>query len=110
MKTQKLLVMGALVCLMAFFNVSIFAQTAQAQQADPAVVMPRFVAQTLRAAGLEVKRDGDVLIVEEQIVLRVPSTLQGWEDIGILAELVGTSGSQFSLGAGTEDRLRGSLL
>lgn len=97
MKTQKMLVMGALVCLMAFFNVSIFAQTAQAQQADPAVVMPRFVAQTLRAAGLDVRRDGDVLIVEEQIKLLVPSTLQDWEESGIRARLLEDSRSQFSL-------------
>jgi hypothetical protein len=72
---------------MALLNVLTFAQTAQAQ-ADPARVMPRFVAQTLRAAGLEVKRDGNILIVEEQIALRVPSTLQDWEESGIRARLV----------------------
>ena len=86
MKTQKLLVIVASVCLMAFFNVSTFAQTARAK-ADPAKVMPRFVAQTLRAGGLMVIRDGDILIVEQKIELRVPSTLQDWEDSGIKARL-----------------------
>jgi len=81
---------------MVSFNVSAFAQRGPA---DPAVVMPRFVAQTLRAAGLEVKRGDErgILIVEEQLVLRVPSTLQDWEDIGILASLVEDSERRFSL-------------
>lgn len=87
MKTQKLLVIVASVCLMAFFNVLSFAQTAQAE-ADPAKVTPRFVAQALKAAGFEVKRDYNELMVEEQIVLKVPITLQDWEDSGIKASLV----------------------
>ena len=87
MKTQKLIIIVALVCLMAFLSVSTFAQTAQAQ-ADPARVMPMFVAQTLRAGGLMVIRDGDILSVEQQIELRVPSTLQDWEESGIRARLV----------------------
>jgi hypothetical protein len=92
MKTQKLLVIVAFVCLMALLNVSTFAQTAQAQP-DPAKVMPRFVAQTLRAGGLMVIRDGGILIVEEQIELSVPSTLQDWEESGIRARLVTQDGS-----------------
>jgi hypothetical protein len=56
MKTQKLLVIAALVSLMAFLNVSTFAKTAQAQP-DPAKVTPRVVAQFLKAAGFEVIRD-----------------------------------------------------
>lgn len=87
MKTQKLIVIVASVGLMAFLNVSTFAQTAQTK-ADPAKVMPRFVAQTLRAGGLMVIRDGNILIVEQKIELRVPSTLQDWEDRGIKDSLV----------------------
>ena len=87
MKFKKLIVSVAIACLMALLSVSTFAQTAQAQ-ADPARVMPMFVAQTLRAGGLMVIRDGDILSVEQQIELRVPSTLQDWEESGIRARLV----------------------
>ena len=87
MKTQKLLVIVALVCLMAFLSVStFFAQTAQAEP-DPAKVTPRFLAQALKAAGFDVERDGNELTVEEQIVLTVPVTTQEWEDTGIKANL-----------------------
>ena len=87
MKAHKLLVIFAFVSLMAFLNVSTFAQKAQAQP-DPAKVMPRFVAQTLKAAGLTVIRYGNELTVEGEIVLVVPTTLQDWEDSGIKAKLV----------------------
>lgn len=56
--------------------------------ADPATPIPAFVAQTLKAAGIRVKREGNFLTVQSQVVLEVPSTLQDWEDMGLGASLV----------------------
>ena len=79
MKTQKLLVIAAFVCLMAFLNVSTFAQTAQAQP-DPGPVMIRFVAQSLRAQGYDVWRFRNSLKIENQIIVTLPYTLQDLEN------------------------------
>ena len=87
MKFTKLFVSTLTGCLLV---VGISARTAQAEP-DPAQVMPRFVAQSLKAGGLEVQRDGDVLTVQNLVELEVPRTLQDWEDIGIRAKLVPTS-------------------
>jgi len=88
MKTQKLLVIVALVCLMAFLNVSTFAQTAQAEP-DPTKVFPRLVAETLRAEGYRVFRNGNELTIRGRgIILEVPFTLQDWGEGGIRARLV----------------------
>jgi hypothetical protein len=90
MKTQKLLVIVASVWLMAFFNVSSFAQTAQAQ-ADLAGSMAEVIAQSLADQGYEVRLDGNSVKIATdhgEISLDLPATGEELEDSGIRASLV----------------------
>ena len=79
MKTRKLLVIVAFVCLMAFLNVSIFAQTAQAEP-KPGLKMVQFLKASLKAEGYKAKRVGDELIIEDQVVLEDAFTVPDLED------------------------------
>jgi hypothetical protein len=89
MKTQKLLVIVASVCLMAFFNVSTFAQTAQAQ-ADLAGSMAEVIAQSLADQGYEVRLDGSSVKIATdrgELSLDLPAPGEELEDSGIRASL-----------------------
>jgi hypothetical protein len=89
MKTQKLIVIVALVCLMAFFNVLSFAQTTPVQP-DLAGSMAEVLAQSLAAQGYEVRLDGtSVKIATDrgELILDPPATGEELEDSGIGARL-----------------------
>ncbi|MEN8689786.1 MAG: hypothetical protein AB1Z20_06730, partial [Desulfobacterales bacterium] len=90
MKTKKLLVIVASVCLMAFLNVSSFAQTTPVQPAL-AGSMAEVLAQSLAAQGYEVRLDGtSVKIATDrgELILDQPATGEELEDSGIQARLV----------------------
>ena len=89
MKTQKLLVIVASVCLMAFFNVSSFAQNAPVQPAL-AGSMAEFLAQSLAAQGYEVDLDGNSVKIAThrgELSLDLTATGEELEDSGIRAHL-----------------------
>ena len=85
MKTHKLLVIISLVCLMAFFNVSSFAQTDDPVQPDLGGSLAELLAQMLAAEGYDVKLDENKLTIEDQIILELPSTNEESESSGIRA-------------------------
>ena len=90
MKTQKLLVIVASVCLMAFFNVLSFAQTTPVQP-DLAGSMAEVLAQSLAAQGYEVRLDGNSVKIATnrgELSLDLPATGEELEDSGIRARLV----------------------
>jgi hypothetical protein len=90
MKTQKLLVIVALICLMVFINVLSFARTAQAQP-NPERMMVRLMAQVLRAEGYKVVRSGNSLKIATnhgELNLDLTATGEELEDSGIGARLV----------------------
>ena len=90
MKTQKLLVIVASVCLMAFFNVLSFAQTTGVQP-DLAGSMAEVLAQSLAAQGYEVRLDGNSVKIATnrgELSLDLPATGEELEDSGIRARLV----------------------
>ena len=90
MKTQKLLVIVASVCLMAFLNVSTFAQTAQAQP-DLTGSMAEVIAQSLADQGYEVRLDGNSVKIATdhgELSLDLSATGEELEDSGIRANLV----------------------
>jgi len=90
MKTQKLLVIAASVCLMAFFNVLSFAQTTPVHPAL-AGSMAEVLAQSLAAQGYEVGLDGNSVKVATnrgELSLDLPATGEELEDSGIRARLV----------------------
>ena len=80
MKTQKLLVIVALVCLMAFLNVLTFAQPAQAQP-KPGLKKIQYLRAALKDAGFKAKRVGNDLVIEEQVVLKEAFTVQDFKDL-----------------------------
>ena len=102
MKTPKLLVIVAFVCLMAFLNVSIFAQTAQAEP-KPGLQMVQFLRASLKAEGYKAKRDGDDLIIEDQVVLKEAFTVQDLEDWEDIQFLVGPEEPENSEDVSAED-------
>jgi hypothetical protein len=90
MKIHKLLVIVASVCLMAFFNVSSFAQNAPGQPAL-ASSMAEVLAQSLAAQGYDVERFGNSLKFTTnhgELSLDLPATGEELEDSGIRANLV----------------------
>ena len=90
MKNQKLLVIVASVCLMAFFNVVSFAQNAPVQPAL-AGSMAEVLAQSLAAQGYDVERFGNSLKIATnrgELSLDLPATGEELEDSGIRAHLV----------------------
>ena len=80
MKTQKLLVIVALVCLMAFLNVLTFAQPAQAQP-KPGLKKIQYLRAALRDAGFLARRVGNDLVIEGQVVLKDAFTVQDFQDL-----------------------------
>jgi hypothetical protein len=88
MKTRKLLVIVAFVCLMAFLSVSTFAQTDDPVQPDLGGSLAEVLAQMLAAEGYDVKLDGNKLTIGDRIMLEMPSTLEESEDNGFRAHLV----------------------
>jgi len=89
MKTQKLLVIVASVCLMAFFNVLSFAQTTPVQP-TLAGSMAEVLAQSLAAQGYEVRLDGTSVTVATnhgELILDLPATGEELGDSGIQANL-----------------------
>ena len=106
MKTRTLSVIVAFVCLMAFLNVSIFAQTAQAEP-EPGLKMVQFLRAALKAEGYKAKRDGDDLIIEDQVVLKDAFTVQDLEDWeGIEFRLVEPEEPENSADVSAEDILQ----
>ena len=90
MKFQKLLVIVASVCLMAFLNVSTFAQNAPMQPAL-AGSMAEVLAQSLAAQGYEVRLDGTSVKIAThrgELSLDLPATGEELEDSGIGARLI----------------------
>ena len=86
MKTQKLLVIVASVCLMAFFNVLSFAETTRVQsddvQPDLAGLVAEVVAQGLAAEGYAVRLDGtsvNVATHRGDLILDLPATQEALE-------------------------------
>ncbi|MBW2432661.1 MAG: DUF1554 domain-containing protein [Deltaproteobacteria bacterium] len=90
MKFQKLIVSVAIVCLMAFLNVSIFSQTAQAQP-DLTGSMAEVIAQSLADQGYEVRLDGNSVKIATdhgELSLDLSATGEELEDSGMRARLV----------------------
>ena len=82
MKTQKLLVIVASVCLMAFFNVSSFAQTDDPVQPALAGSVAEALAHILAAQGYDVHLDGSSVVVATnhgELNLDMPATQEALE-------------------------------